>query len=110
MRLLGEVDEMESVLAHSKLSPKGTARVSLPALMAKSTIISALPEFFEAYPDVRVEMCLTDKQVDIIETGVDCVIRVGAVEDIGLVAKHIGSYSQVTAAAPSYTEKYGVPM
>src|SRR5471032_1565717 len=110
VRVLGEVDDMESVLSRSKLSPKGTVRVSLPALMAKSTIIAALPEFFAAYPDIRVEMSLTDKQVDIIEAGVDCVIRVGAVGDIGLVAKQIGRYSQVTAAAPSYIDKYGEPM
>ena len=109
VRVLGEVDDMESVLSRSKLSPKGTVRVSLPALMAKSTIIAALPEFFAAYPDIRVEMILTDKQVDIIEAGVDCVIRVGAVGDIGLVAKTIGRYSQITAAAPSYLEKYGEP-
>jgi len=109
VRVLGEVDDMESVLSRSKLSPKGTVRVSLPALMAKSTIISALPEFFAAYPDIRVEMSLTDKQVDIIEAGVDCVIRVGAVGDIGLVAKQIGRYSQITAASPSYIEKYGEP-
>ncbi|WP_082771314.1 LysR family transcriptional regulator [Burkholderia sp. PAMC 26561] len=109
VRVLGEVDDMESVLSRSKLSPKGTVRVSLPALMAKSTIIGALPEFFAAYPDIRVEMSLTDKQVDIIEAGVDCVIRVGAVGDIGLVAKTIGRYSQITVAAPSYIEKYGEP-
>jgi LysR family transcriptional regulator for bpeEF and oprC len=109
VRVLGEVDDMESALARSKLSPKGTVRVSLPALMAKSTIIAALPEFYAKYPDIRLEMSLTDKQVDIIESGVDCVIRVGAVGDVGLVAKRIGCYSQITCAAPSYIAKYGEP-
>jgi LysR family transcriptional regulator, regulator for bpeEF and oprC len=109
VRVLGEVDEMESVLSRSKLSPKGTVRVSLPALMAKSTVIEALPEFFAQYPDIRLEMNLTDKNIDIVESGVDCVIRVGAVGDVGLVAKTIGSYMQITAAAPSYLEKFGEP-
>jgi LysR family transcriptional regulator for bpeEF and oprC len=109
VRVLGEVDDMESALARSKLSPKGTVRVSLPALMAKSTIIGVLPEFSAKYPDIRLELSLTDKQVDLIEAGVDCVIRVGAVGDVGLVAKRIGCYSQVTCAAPSYLEKYGEP-
>src|SRR5258708_32611136 len=95
VRVLGEVDDMESVLSRSKLSPKGTVRVSLPALMAKSTIISALPEFFAQYPDIRLELNLTDKSIDIVESGVDCVIRVGPIGDIGLVAKTIGRYSQI---------------
>jgi LysR family transcriptional regulator for bpeEF and oprC len=109
VRVLGEVDDMESALSSSKLSPKGTVRVTLPALMAKSTIIDELPEFFSTYPDIRLEMSLSDKQVDIIGAGIDCAIRVGAVGDVGLVAKRIGAYSQVTCAAPSYLKKYGEP-
>ncbi len=109
VRVLGEVDDMESALSRSKLSPKGTVRVSLPALMAKSTIIEALPEFYAQYPDIRLELNLTDQTIDIVESGVDCVIRVGAIGDVGLVAKTIGRYSQITCAAPSYIEKYGEP-
>ncbi len=109
VRVLGEIDDMESVLSKSKFSPNGTVKVSLPALMARSTVLPALPEFQQAYPDIRVELNLTDKVVDIVETGVDCVVRVGAVGDVGLVAKRIGCYSQVTCAAPSYVEKYGEP-
>ncbi|WP_250513755.1 LysR family transcriptional regulator [Caballeronia sp. INDeC2] len=109
VRVLGEVDDMEASLSHSKLSPKGNVKVSLPTVMAKNTIIPALPEFFAAYPDIGVELVLTDRQVDLVEEAVDCVVRVGAVGDVGLVAKRIGAYTQITCASPGYIEKHGEP-
>ncbi|WP_250452115.1 LysR family transcriptional regulator [Caballeronia sp. ATUFL_M2_KS44] len=109
VRVLGEVDDMEASLSHSKLSPKGNVKVSLPQVMAKSTIIPALPEFFAAYPDIGVELLLTDRQVDLVEDAVDCVVRVGAIGDVGLVAKRIGAYTQITCASPGYIERYGEP-
>jgi LysR family transcriptional regulator for bpeEF and oprC len=109
VRVLGEVDDMESALSQSKTTPKGKVRVSLPALMAKSTLIPALPGFLASYPDINVELNLTDRQVDIVEEGLDCVVRVGAVVDETLVAKRIGCYSQITCASPEYLEKYGEP-
>jgi LysR family transcriptional regulator for bpeEF and oprC len=110
VRVLGEVDDMESAVSQSKTTPKGKVRVSLPASMARSTIIPALSEFLAAYPDITVELNLTDRQVDIVEEGLDCVIRVGAVRDETLVAKRIGCYSQITCASPAYIEKFGEPM
>ncbi|SPB15848.1 transcriptional regulator [Caballeronia novacaledonica] len=109
VRVLGEVDDMEASLSHSKLSPKGNVKVSLPQVMAKNTIIPALPDFFAAYPDIGVELVLTDRQVDLVEEAVDCVVRVGAVGDVGLVAKRVGAYTQITCASPGYIEKHGEP-
>jgi LysR family transcriptional regulator for bpeEF and oprC len=109
IRVLAEVDEMEAELTHAKLNPKGKVKVNLPSLIAKTVVIPALPEFFAMYPEVQVEMGLSDRQVDIIEEGVDCVIRTGELEDSGLVARRIGNLPRVTCAAPSYLEKYGEP-
>ncbi|WP_248320368.1 MULTISPECIES: LysR family transcriptional regulator [unclassified Caballeronia] len=109
VRVLGEVDDMEASLSRSKLSPKGNVKVSLPQVMAKNTIIPALPEFFAAYPDIGIELVLTDRQVDLVEEAVDCVVRVGAIGDVGLVAKRIGAYTQITCASPGYIERYGEP-
>ncbi|GLU35592.1 LysR family transcriptional regulator [Trinickia caryophylli] len=109
LRVLAEVDEMEAELTNAKLNPSGKLKVNLPSLLAKTTIIPALPEFFAAYPDIQIEMGLSDRQVDIIEEGVDCVIRTGDLEDSGLVARRIGLLPRVTCAAPAYLEKYGEP-
>jgi LysR family transcriptional regulator for bpeEF and oprC len=109
IRVLAEVDEMEAELTHAKLNPKGRLKVNLPALVAKMVIIPALPEFFERYPDIEVEMGLSDRQVDIVEEGVDCVIRTGELEDSGLVARRLGNMRRITCASPAYLEKYGEP-
>lgn len=109
IRVLTEVDEMEAELTHAKLSPKGRLKVNLPALVAKMIIIPALPDFFARYPDIEIEMGLSDRQVDIVEEGVDCVIRTGELEDSGLVARRIGNMHRITVASPAYLEKYGEP-
>ncbi|TAM50465.1 MAG: LysR family transcriptional regulator [Paraburkholderia sp.] len=109
MRVLAEVDEMEAELTHAKLNPKGRLKVNLPALVAKLIIIPALPDFFEQYPDIEIEMGLSDRQVDIVEEGVDCVIRTGELEDSGLVARRLGNMRRVTCASPAYLERYGEP-
>ncbi|MGG1943459.1 LysR family transcriptional regulator [Trinickia sp. NRRL B-1857] len=109
IRVLAEVDEMEAELTHAKLNPKGRLKVNLPALIAKMIIIPALPDFFERYPDIEIEMGLSDRQVDIVEEGVDCVIRTGELEDSGLVARRIGNMRRITCASPKYLEKYGEP-
>ena len=109
IRVLAEVDEMEAELTHAKLNPKGRLKVNLPALVAKMIIIPALPDFFARYPDIEVEMGLSDRQVDIVEEGVDCVIRTGDLEDSGLVARRIGNMRRITCASPAYLEKYGEP-
>jgi LysR family transcriptional regulator, regulator for bpeEF and oprC len=107
--VLAEVEEIEAQFAQAKLNPKGTVKVNLPSQIAKSIIIPALPEFLSMYPDIRVRMSLSDRQVDIVEEGVDCMIRVGELEDSGLVARRVGNLPLVTCAAPSYLEKYGEP-
>ena len=109
IRVLAEVDEMEAELTHAKLNPKGRLKVNLPALVAKMVIIPALPDFFERYPDIEIEMGLSDRQVDIVEEGVDCVIRTGDLEDSGLVARRLGNMRRITCASPAYLEKYGEP-
>lgn len=109
IRVLAEVDEMEAELTHAKLNPKGRLKVNLPALVAKMVIIPALPDFFERYPDIEIEMGLSDRQVDIVEEGVDCVLRTGELEDSGLVARRIGNMRRITCASPAYIEKYGEP-
>ena len=109
VKVLGDVDDMEASLSSAKISPRGKIKVSLPALMANTIVIPALPEFLNAYPEIEVEMALTDRQIDIVEEGVDCVIRVGELADSGLIAKRIGSFTGLIVAAPSYLKKYGVP-
>jgi LysR family transcriptional regulator for bpeEF and oprC len=68
-----------------------------------------LPGFLASYPDIEVELSMSDRRVDLVEEGVDCAIRVGPIEDLAMVAKQIGEMSRITCASPAYLEKYGEP-
>ncbi|PCE33451.1 LysR family transcriptional regulator [Burkholderia ubonensis] len=107
--VLREIDEMEGLVSGAIRSPRGRLRVNLPPAMAKHVVIPALPAFVADYPDIAVELGVTDRQVDLVADGVDCVVRIGALDDSGLVAKRIGSMSTCTCASPGYLAKHGIP-
>ncbi|MGG1948559.1 LysR family transcriptional regulator [Trinickia sp. NRRL B-1857] len=107
--VLREIDDMEASMSHSRNAPRGRLKVSMPPAMAKQIVVPALPGFLAAHPDLTVELCLTDRQVDLVGEGVDCVLRVGALDDSGMIAKRIGSLTTCTCASPSYLERYGIP-
>lgn len=109
LTLLNDIEDMEASLSSAKLSPKGKLKINLPASLGNRVVIPALPEFHAAYPEIELEMGLTDREIDIVEEGVDCVLRVGILEDSGLIARQIGLISIATAGAPGYLRKYGVP-
>jgi LysR family transcriptional regulator, regulator for bpeEF and oprC len=108
-RLLGEVDELEGTLTLSRTRPRGRLRVDVPASAGRHVIAVALPQFFEQYPDISVELGSSDRPVDLVLEGVDCVIRGGAVHDESLIARPLGALEVITCAAPEYLAKYGTP-
>jgi LysR family transcriptional regulator, regulator for bpeEF and oprC len=107
--VLNEIDEMEALAAGAKRTPIGRIKVSLPASLAKHVMIPALPRFFADYPDIEIELSMSDRRIDLVEEGVDCAIRLGPVEEIAMVAKHIGEVSRITCASPAYLDRCGVP-
>ncbi len=107
--VLREIDEMEASMSHSRNVPRGRLKVNLPSAMAKRIVVPALPAFLVAHPDITVELGVTDRQIDLVGEGVDCVVRVGALDDSGMIAKRIGSLTTCTCASPSYLERFGVP-
>jgi len=107
--VLGEIDDMEACLSRARKTAKGRLRINLPAAMAKHIVIPALPGFVDAYPEISVELGITDRQIDIIGEGVDCVVRVGALDDSGLIATRVGSVTTCTCAAPAYLARRGAP-
>ncbi len=109
VRVLNEIDDMEAAATDAKRTPRGRIKVSLPASLAKHVLIPSLPAFFERYPDVEIELSMSDRRVDLVEEGVDCAIRLGPVEDLALVAKQIGEVLRITCASPAYLEKFGAP-
>lgn len=109
VRILAEVDEAESELAPHSRPPRGKLRVDMSGSIGKLLIVPALTDFHERYPDISITMGFGDRLVDLVQEGVDCVLRIGALEDSSLVARRIGQYHLVTAASPDYINRYGYP-
>jgi len=111
IRILSEVRDAEDSVGRNRLSPAGRLRVDAPTGLASTVIIPALPEFFARYPDIQLELGCSDRQVDLVEEGVDCAIRGGRrLADSRLVARRVGTMNYVTCASPAYLEQYGRPM
>ena len=107
LSILADVREAEESLSHTRKSPAGRLRVDAPTSLASDIIIPALPDFFERYPDIVLELGCSDRPVDLLEEGVDCAVRGGHLADSSLIARRVGIIHFVTCAAPTYIAKYG---
>ncbi|CAE6696598.1 HTH-type transcriptional regulator PgrR [Paraburkholderia nemoris] len=108
-RILAEVSDAESALSNKRLNPRGTIRVDTSATFAANVLLPAMPDFNARYPEITVKLGLADRNVDLVQEGVDCVIRIGVLDDSNLVARPIGSVRTTICAAPAYLEQMGEP-
>jgi LysR family transcriptional regulator for bpeEF and oprC len=109
LRILSDVREAEESLSRNRASPSGRLRVDVATGVANDIIIPALPDFFKRYPDIALELGCGDRPVDLIEEGIDCAIRGGALPDSSLIARRIGVLNFVTCASPAYLAEHGRP-
>jgi LysR family transcriptional regulator for bpeEF and oprC len=107
--LLQEMNELEGEVTRAARSPAGRLRVDVPAAAGRHLIGPALPSFFRQHPHMVLELGSSDRPVDLIAEGVDCVIRGGLVHDEALVARKLGSLPVLTCAAPAYLASMGTP-
>ena len=109
MRVLADLEAIESSLSGTGGAPQGRLRVDMPGALGRMVIMPKLREFHARYPGIELMVGLGDKPVDLIQEGVDCVIRIGFLQDSGLVARRVGMRQSVTVASPEYLERYGIP-
>ena len=107
--LLAEVDDLHSMFASDRVALRGRLRVDLPTEVARMTIVPALPDFMAAHPQLELEVSSTDRQVDLVQEGFDCVLRLGPIGDETLIARPLGKLRTVNAASPAYLARHGVP-
>ena len=107
--LLSGMDEIESLFSANDAELAGRLRIDLPTMMARRVIVPALPQFLERFPRLDVEISCTDRQVDLLREGFDCVMRIGALSDLDVVARPVGRLSMRNCASPAYLERHGVP-
>lgn len=108
--ILGAIDASELAFRGPDAKrPQGKLRVDLPGTVGRQLILPHIAQFHALYPDVALTLSLTDRLVDVTQEGVDCALRVGALQDSALIGRQIGTMRFVTCAAPAYLARYGTP-
>lgn len=109
VRLLSELDDAETSLSSAATLPRGRLRVDVPSPLATTILVPALPEFNARYPDIQIDMGVSDRMVDVIGEKVDCVVRGGELLDQSLMARKVGDLQLGVYAAPDYLQRMGTP-
>ena len=109
-RLVADVEETEGLFRQSAAGPSGRLKVDVPGRVGRLIVAPALPDFLARYPAIDVELGVTDRAVNLIEESVDCVLRVGALNSSGLIARPIGTLPLINVASPAYLARHGTPM
>lgn len=109
VRLLGELEELESGMRGAKANPRGRLRVDVVAWVGEKVVVPALADFYEKYPDIQIELGATDREVDLLTENIDCAIRGGTIDNESLVARKIADFHFIAAAAPEYLRRHGTP-
>lgn len=107
--ILADLTGATEALNYATRKPTGKLRVGISLAVGRAAIIPRLDEFEQRYPDIRLELSMTDSPSDLNEEGMDCAIRVGELEDSSLIARKIGYLRNVVCASPDYLRKYGAP-
>jgi DNA-binding transcriptional LysR family regulator len=107
--LLAHMDELEGLFRQDEAQLSGRIRVDMPNVMARELILPRLPEFMDAHPLIELEISSTDRQVDLLAEGFDCVLRVGAQPDQTVVARLLCRLPMINCASAAYLQRYGVP-
>ncbi|MDR6874001.1 DNA-binding transcriptional LysR family regulator [Bosea sp. BE125] len=109
LRVLSEIDELDSSMALSQARPSGRLRVDCSTSLAMAVLIPALPGFHARYPEIQLDLGLSDRPADLVAENLDCAIRAGEIQDQSLIARRIGEMYLITCAAPDYIARYGTP-
>lgn len=109
LRLLADVEETEGLFRQTSVGPNGTLRIDVPSRIGRRIIAPALPEFLARYPQLDIELRVTDRVVNLIEESVDCVLRVGPLSDSSLIARKIGDLPLINVASSGYLSDHGTP-
>jgi LysR family transcriptional activator of dmlA len=108
-RILAEITEMEDEVAQGRATPRGLLRVNATLGFGRTTIAPLVSNFAARYPEVEVQMEVTDRPVDLVESGFDLAIRFGALPDKRLNARRIMSNRRFLCASPAYLARHGTP-
>lgn len=107
VHLLAELDAMDDGFRGTE--PRGPVCADLQGTLARFFVLPRLPDFLARYPGITLRLSETDRMVDLVSEGIDCVLRAGALPDSSLVGRQVAVSQQMTLASPDYLRRHGVP-
>lgn len=107
--LQAEAEQLGAMFKPASGGLTGRLRIDMQISVARDIVIPRLPEFLAAHPQLEIGISTTDRRVDLVQEGFDCVLRVGTLDDLDLVARPLGVMRMLNVASPAYLERHGVP-
>ena len=108
-RIVAEIEDAESDVMRFSTTPRGRVRIAMGNAFANFALVPALPEFMARFPEISLDLVITEYNVDLIDGGLDLAIRIGPLGAINLAARRIGELERVISAAPAYLACHGTP-
>jgi DNA-binding transcriptional LysR family regulator len=108
-QVLADLDEAEMEVTRARGAPRGLLRLNSLVAFGLHALPQVMPEFLGRYPEVQVELSISDRIIDLVEEGVDLAVRGGRLVDSSLVARKICDSERIVCAAPSYLKRHGTP-
>lgn len=108
-KIIADVEDAEHILSDSQKAPRGLLRITLPLSIGRLHLARWLPEFVRQYPDIQLDVDISDRMIDLVEERFDVAVRMGKLSDSRLVARRLATGVLTTCATPSYFKRHGVP-
>lgn len=109
VQILTYLSEAEEAAVRNTEVPRGTLRITMPVSFGILHMAPIVSDYMKHYPEVKVDILLNDRKVDLLEEGLDLAVRIGSLSESGLIARKLASDRLAISAAPEYFENHGIP-
>jgi len=109
LAILADLDAADRAVTQMQATPRGLLRINAPMSFGTLKLGPAIADFMELYPELRIQLVLSDEQIDPVQGGYDVTLRIADLEDSSLIARKIVAIDRVICAAPSYLDEHGIP-
>lgn len=107
--VIADVEDTENLFRQDAAQPSGRLRIDVPGRIGRLIIAPALPDFLARFPGIEIDLGATDRAVNLVEDSIDCVLRIGSLNNSSLIARQIGELPLINVASPAYLERHGAP-